>query len=300
MKNYYGVSDIPTASSYIGISNYSGSSADSTVVTHETYSDNPSSNKYPKKLVTAGLENTKNLAQVGYDRIKTLALSNPNFKGYLNTNGFITTQNVLTHNWSHTDLDNVFTQYDDVVKSIMTPDGAYYPYHLIVHPLAVKIQTFSPENLSGNGITYYAKGNWYIPSKEEIELLVWYRIISTVSTKGSTIVTAPESYWNASTFSAGDSPLSIFSKIASVSGDKQFEFQCLNEWHLIADKVTTDNNNFIYDAHVYTSGSSYVIYGWHNSWATYPQFYQTSHINCARDKEYSIAPCCWIEVTKSH
>jgi hypothetical protein len=58
--------------------------------------------------------------------------------------------------------------------------------------LSYKTYLYSPENLSDKGSEYYAKGNWYIPSMNELELLIYYRIASTCNPKEST----GEAYWN--------------------------------------------------------------------------------------------------------
>ena len=55
----------------------------------------------------------------------------------------------------------------------------------------------------------------------------------------------------------------------------------------------------IYGQHYYYSSSGYDRYGWHNQYTDYPQWSMVAHLDCARDAEYSIAPCCYIEVTKS-
>jgi hypothetical protein len=169
-------------------------------------------------------------------------------------------------------------------------------YYKVLHPLAFKASIFEPNNLTAKGVEYYAKGNWYIPSKSEIELVVWYRIISTITSEEASVKDTA-AYWNDTTYSAGNSPLSIFSRINSIA-DSNFNFECLREWDLLTAKLAADNNNFIYAEHTYYASSSIMRYGWHYTYSSAPTYSKTAHVKCLRDKQYTIAPCCSIEVTK--
>ena len=296
MVDQYGIG-IPSTDSYTGISNYPLQSPDAeTVITYKTYSDKITDANYPKTMVDSGLSDTQILSGSGLERIRISAINNANFRSYLINKGFMNSQQALTNTWTEDNFDEIFAKYNEYANTHMHNSGTPYSYHMVTHPLAIRTSVFEPKNLSGKGLTYYAKGNWYIPSKSEIELLVWYRIISTITSEEASVKDTA-AYWNDTTYSAGNSSLSIFSKINSIA-DSNFNFECLREWDLLTAKLAADNNNFIYEEHTYYSSSSITRYGWHYTYSSTPTWYQTAHVKCLRDKQYTIAPCCSIEVTK--
>jgi hypothetical protein len=143
---------------------------------------------------------------------------------------------------------------------------------------------FEPKNLSGEGANYYKKGSWHIPSIEELELLIWYRIRSTAtSTTSST-----ESYWDSEEYSKGNS---IFS-------DKSAYFDSFLNGDMIASNVSSSNKNFVYGEVIYQSGTSVTKYGWFCNYDGNSWYSSEYHEDCKRDAKYSIAPCCNITVTK--
>jgi hypothetical protein len=94
--------------------------------------------------------------------------------------GFLDSQGDFTNTWSAESFDNICSKFDEGVRSNLgfTTASNYYK---VLHPLAFKTSIFAPDNLSGKGVEYYSKGKWYIPSKEELSLLIWYRIRSTAT-----------------------------------------------------------------------------------------------------------------------
>ena len=90
-------------------------------------------------------------------------------------------------------------------------------------------------------------------SKEEIELLIWYRIRSTTTST----TTSPESYWDSVEYGKGSS---IFS-------DKSIHFESFLEGDMLASNVSTSNKNFVYGEITYYSGSPITRYGWFYNYA---------------------------------
>ena len=113
--------------------------------------------------------------------------------------------------------------------------------------------------------TYFSKGNWYIPSYQELATLIYYRGYSAAGEN----------------FSTGDIPLksNISDSITKGSGDLKnpiFSIAYKNAgnympsaWNTLADSnnlctnVTSDGHNYTYQEITYWSGSSnYNSYQW--------------------------------------
>ena len=182
-------------------------------------------------------------------------------------------------------MDTVYTKFDEGVRNNLGFSTASN-YYKVLHPLAIKACLFEPNNLSGTGINLYKKGNWYIPSTDELELLIWYRIRSTATPTTSDT----EAYWNSNKYSEGNS---IFS-------DKSNYFTSFLESTMLASDVSTSNKNFVYGKLNYYSGPDSVTrYGWFYNYVADQYWSGDYHKDCCRDVKYSIAPCCTITVSKS-
>lgn len=270
--------DGPNATDYLGVTTAYQTESDATVVRYDYLTSAPSA------LVTSGKTDTDALVNVGLNRIKTVAEKSIIFSNYLKEQGFMNAQGEFTGTWNSDTLEEVYSKFDEGVRNdlgFVTSSN----YYKVIHPLAFKTAAFEPENLSKSGVTYYSKGNWYIPSKEELELLIWYRIKSTAtSTTSST-----ESYWDSDDYSKGNS---IFS-------DKSSYFTSFLNGKMIASNVSTSNKNFVYGELTYYSGSYLTRYGWFYNYISDSYWSDQYHTDCRRDIKYSITPCCNITVTKS-
>ena len=271
----------PVALAYTGLSEGALDVAP-TVVVDYNYLSTP-----PTILVESGLNDTVELAMVGYNRIKAMAKSaSSSLYKYLQNNEYLDSQGEFTNNWDHTSFDSIFSEFNSQVKK--NGFNTTSDYYKVLNPLAIKANTFEPENLSKEGSTYYSKGNWYIPSEKEIELLVWYRIKSTATST----TTNSQAYWDSTTYNGGDS---IFS-------DKSIHFDEFLTSTLVSSKVGTSNQNIVYGEKEYynysTNNYSYK-YGWFADYRKSDYTYEDETLeSCRRDFKYSIAPCCTITVTK--
>ena len=268
----------PNPAAYLGFSAENLTDSDNTVVKYDYLSSVPSS------LVTSGSIETSLLTSVGLNRMKQVAAKSKLFSDYLKGQGFMNAQGDFTGTWTHEDFETICTKFDEGVRNNLGFVTASN-YYKVMHPLAFKTALFEPTNLSGDGITHYSKGKWYIPSKEELELLIWYRIRSTsTSTTSST-----ESCWNNDDFSRGDS---IFS-------DKSTYMESFLSSKMLASNISTSNKNFVYGELTYHTGTAITKYGWFYNYTETGYYYSGEyHEDCRRDAKYSIAPCCTITVTK--
>ena len=271
------MSNDPTATEYLGLSSDYWTNPDSTVVKYDYLSG------LPTTITTSGQSGTNALTSVGLNRLKQVANKSFVLSDYLKTKGFMNSQGEFTNTWTDEDFEELSKKFDEGVRTNLGFNTASN-YYKVLHPLAFKTSIFEPKNLSGEGATYYKKGSWHIPSIEELELLIWYRIRSTTtSTTSST-----ESYWDSEDYSKGNS---IFS-------DKSAYFDSFLNGDMIASNVSSSNKNFVYGEVIYQSGTSVTKYGW---FCNYNSNYWNSseyHEDCKRDAKYSIAPCCNITVTK--
>lgn len=267
----------PSASLYLGCN--ADSNIDDTMVTYNY--------NIPSFTPTTGLEYTKNLATVGIKRINTFIESGQNgFKNDLeNLDLIVENDDVLISNPSLSQMETVFNSFNVYANQTFNTNGV--EYHKTLHPLALKAQTFEPENLNDKGLNYYSRGNWYIPSRDELEVLICYRIKSTCSA----ITGSSESYWDSTSYDNGNS---IF------SGDRSDHFDEFLSSKMIASEVSNQNGNFIYSENTNYNGVANVTkYGWfyqyiYQSWGNYE-----SLLDCRRDRQYKITPCCTITVTKT-
>ena len=281
--NGLGVSmpDGPNVEGYLGFGSEYTTASDNTIVDYNYLSENPT------KLTTSGLEETERLANSGFNRLKAVATKSPSFKSYLQTQEILNSQGEFTDKLSKELIEDVYNQFDECVRKDLafTSTANYYK---VLHPLALRAVTYVPDKLSGLGIDLYKKGTWYIPSKDEIELLVWYRIRST-----STATTAnTPANWDSEDYNVGNS---IFS-------DKSAHFNSVLSGTLVASSISSNNKNFIYgELGHYATGTYVTSYGWFNTYIpNQGSWSSTVHLDCRRDMKYSIPLCCTINVTKQN
>lgn len=286
MKNVNGLNismpNGPTANDYLGFKTNYQTTGDDTVVGYDYLTT------FPTSLVTSGAVETQQLTTVGLNRLKTIAATNksPILYNYLRSQDFIDAQGEFTGKWTVATFDEVCSKFDEGVRTNLKFETASN-YYKVLHPLAFKASIFEPNNLTAKGAEYYAKGNWYIPSKEELELLIWYRIRSTATATSA----KPESYWNDPVTDGGTAPYNIFS-------GKSIDFDSFLSGTMLASNVSTSNKNFIYGEIQYYTGTYVTVYGWFYNYSDTSSGWDTYHQNCRRDVKYSIAPCCTITVTK--
>ena len=286
MKNANGLNiamtNGPTANDYLGFGTNYQTTGDDTVVGYDYLT------AFPTSLVTSGATETQQLTTVGLNRLKAIATANksPILYNYLRSQDFIDAQGEFTGKWTVTTFDDVCSKFDEGVRTNLKFETASN-YYKVLHPLAFKASIFEPNNLTAKGVEYYSKGNWYIPSKEELELLIWYRIRSTATATSS----KPESYWNDPVTDGGTAPYNIFS-------GKSIDFDSFLSGTMLASNVSTSNKNFVYGEVQYYTGTYVTAYGWFYNYSDTSGGWDTYHQNCRRDVKYSIAPCCTITVTK--
>lgn len=291
MKNTSGlnisVSDPKDVELFTGISENNlipATNLENSTINYNTYSE------YPNEVVTrTGLSDTQSLAAVGLNRLSVISKKSSTLSKYLKSKGFLNDQNEFTGTWSSDDFESsenisrINTIFNDAASELGFNENV--DYYQVIHPLAIRILAFEPQNLSNTGLTYYKKGNWYIPSKDELQLLIWSRIRSAVSSTTS----KSESYWNSSEY-----------KGEGIFSDKNAYFEEFLNGTMLAAPLTVSGHNFIYGQHGDYNGGSYIMrYRWFTQYVPNDTWTQNNHPNCRRDMKYSVAPCCSITVNKN-
>ena len=290
MKNTSGlnisVSDPKDVELFAGISENDlipATNLENSTINYNTYSE------YPSVLVSTGLADTQSLAEVGLNRLYTISKKSTTLSNYLKSKGFLNDQNEFTGTWSSDDFESsenvsrITTIFNDAAAELGFNENV--DYYQVIHPLAIRTLAFEPQNLSNTGLTYYKKGNWYIPSKDELQLLIWSRIRSAVSSTTS----KSESYWNSSEY-----------KGEGIFSDKNTYFEEFLNGTMLAAPLTVSGHNFIYGQHGDYNGGPYTIrYRWFTQYVPNDSWIQNNHPSCRRDMKYSIAPCCSITVNKN-
>ena len=271
----------PETDAYLGFGSEGQTSGDATIVDYNYLTSSPTT------LVSSGYEDTHRLSEVGINRLKTIVNKSVTLRNYLINNGFLNDQGEFTNTWNAKTFDEICNKFDESVRNELNFNTSAN-YYKVLHPLALKTSIFEPENLTNKGVEYYSKGNWYIPSTNELELLIWYRIRSTATTTSANT----QSYWDNTEYSKGDS---IFS-------DKSVYFDSFlsQSTTMLASEVSPSNKNFIYGETTYYSSSTITKYGWFYNYIDGYWGNGDYHQSCRRDIKYSIAPCCTITVTKQN
>ena len=269
-----------------------GDTIDTSSINRITYS-------VPSTIQKTGKTSTQLLCDSGLNRIKYIADKFGQFRKFLEDNNYLDSQqNLIIDNINISNLETIFNNFNEVVKTKFDSDKAIdVKYHTTLNPLFIKASLYEPQNLSNEGVDYYSRGNWYIPSKEELSLLIWYRVLSTTSTT----TTEPESYWNSTNYKNGNS---IFTTTYP------YFTAFLNNSTMLCSSISNDLKNVIYNTieyYDYNKPPTYkdIRYGWAHLYVLKGsnEYYNNSYAQyandaCRRDFQYTVTPCCVINVKK--
>lgn len=235
----------------------------------------------PSTLVESGLEYTTNFATIGVNRLTSYISKNASFKSTLSGKNYYN-NNRLQNMDTIENIEEVCSLFNEsIVKNF--PAGA--DYSKLLNPIYMKASVYEPKNLEGDfAKANYAKGKWYIPSIKELELLIYYRIMSTSKPNDNNI----KSYWKSTAYDNGDS---IFSATSS-------EFKSFLNSDMVAAQAGIDNKNFAYGETSY-GYPSVTTYGWYSTYPYVEYAYNNYLDTCRRDITRTITPCCQVTVTKN-
>ena len=236
----------------------------------------------PSTIVESGLSYTEAFAAVGLTRLNTYINNNNTFKTTLAGKNYYK-NNQLQNIDSIDKVEEVFNLFNESAVNNF-PKG--YDYTKVLNPIYLKVLQYEPENLEGTfATTNYCRGKWYIPSIKELELLIYYRILSTTKATDNNI----KSYWNSTEYNNGNS---IFSTTS-------MEFKAFLNSDMIASQASISNKNYTYGEVIY-GYPSVTNYGWFNSYPYIENAYYGEYSDkCPRDIARTITPCCQVTLIKN-
>lgn len=156
---------------------------------------------------------------------------------------------------------------------------------------------YVPTTKSGESLlSGYAKGNWYIPSIEEMTILIAHRIISTTSASDAS---QSAQDWDSTSYTGNgiftDSNKAYFSGFLKDLGSTT------SYSYMTSDVVSSVPGFSIIYAEV-SDWSNNTSQKWLGNWpyasAIQGSLTTSGHVNCRRDKSYTMPLCCEITVTK--
>lgn len=241
----------------------------------------------PSTMVDSGLSYTETYASIGWNRLKTYINKNASFKSTLQGKKYYS-NNTLQNVNTIADVEEICKLYNESITKNF-PTGADYSKTL--NPIYLKALLYEPENLEGSfALANYSKGNWYIPSIAELELLIYYRIMSTTKATDVNL----KSYWKSTDYSNGNS---IFSPTKVNT-----EFNGFLNSDMVAAQGSSENKNYAYGEATWGWPET-TSYGWFFTYPYVDNTYSGSQgyiSTCMRDVVRTVAPCCQVTVTKTN
>lgn len=237
----------------------------------------------PSTLVDSGAPYTADFAGVGLNRLNKYINTNSTFKSTLIGKNYYSNNKLQNLN-TISDIETVCKLFNEaIIKNF--PSGV--DYSKVLNPIYLKTSVYEPENLEGEfALANYSKGNWYIPSIAELELLIYYRILSTTKQNDTNI----KSYWKSGEYTRGNS---IFS-----NGTVSTDFNAFLSSDMIAAQASTEAKNYAY-GETSNGWPAITTYGWYYSYPYVDYAYSGGTLDkCMRDVTRTVSPCCRVTITK--
>ena len=255
---------------------------------------------YPTR---SGKDNTQLYKAIANEHLRILVEKDPGDFGKFmkTTNRYMGSSNQM--------LDITDVQFDDICAyfnsrlSTIVPSGGPAQgtltdnsYAQLLYPVFYNAQLFTPEvKLGEQLLAGYTKGNWYVPSIEEMQVLIAHRIISTTTSINASQSAAD---WNSTEYNGNG----IFTATNKAYFDGFLTKQGSGTYSYMTSDISSSTGFSI----VY---GEYSYYGqpdqqkWFGSWTYNNVIYggyqdSQSHVNCQRDKSYIMPLCCEITVSK--
>lgn len=237
-------------------------------------------------------------ATEAYDTFKTNVYN----AGFVDRQGYVLS---VTEN-TFDDLCNLFDQ--------ITGNTAV-KYSQLMYPAFYKACLYEPKPIKTEAVSeLYKAGMWYVPSIEEMTILIAHRIKSTTqyTQEGQAVLD-----WNATTYKKDDSYFfnqansNLFEGFLKQLGTSytRNDINC-GYVYITSDVTSASSGNTIlygYDASYYTTTNTKPVM-WRGKFENSdytnlvgsPKTYYNSdsHIACRRDQEYTLPLCCEITLTK--
>ena len=256
---------------------------------------------YPSRL---GKTNTYTYKAIADYHLTTLAQNDTKdfFVFMRNTNSYMNgayeVQDLTTEDFSNI-CDYFNTRLSTYAPSGSNAQGSLNnsSYAQLLYPAFYNACLYSPKVNSGESLhTGYSKGNWYVPSVDEVRILIANRIKSTTASSNAS---QSASDWDSKEYKGSgmftDSNKGKFAGFLTDLG-------ATNSYsYMTSDVANNPGGNIVYGE----TGNSYSTvyykwlgcYSWNSAqWDSIASQYD--HLNCRRDLTYTMPLCCEITITK--
>ena len=255
--------------------------------------------------IQSGKNNTQQYKKLGDYHMSLLAASDvQGFRKYMIDKGYMDNNSEITKIFTIEEFDLICDYFNTRAAAIVPSGGTAQgsltssSYAQIIYPAFYKACIFQPD-YSDKCKDYYKSGNWYVPSIEEMSLLIAHRITST-----TTAVQPQDSIndWYQD------------SKIATYNGKGIFTNINKNYFSGFLNDLKDSTNNFAYITSdvvdyknvVYTKTTTWddPSIGWkasytYNSYKNNYLHQNSESYSCRRDKSYTVPLCCQITINKN-
>ena len=266
----------------------------------ETITSDTNTNVYPSRL---GKTNTYHYKQVADEHLSILAEEDTkDFFVFMNgTNNYMTGA-YKVKDFTMEDFTNICDYFNSRL-STYTPSGSGAQgslnkgsYAQLLYPVFYKACLYVPKVKNDEFLhSGYAKGNWYVPSVEEMRILIAHRIKSTTLSSNasqSAVDWASKTYTGLGIFT--DSNKGKFTGFLDSLGDSTYSY-------MTSDVANNQGGNIIYGSS--TDYNNTTKYAWFGSYSWNSAQYgwangNYDHSNCRRDFSYTMPLCCEITINK--
>ena len=265
-------------------------------VTFDTNTDT-----YPSRLGKTNTYMYKNLAD---QHLTTLAQNDTKdfFVFMRNTNSYMNgayeVQDLTTEDFSNI-CDYFNTRLSTYAPSGSAAQGSLTnsSYAQLLYPAFYNACLYSPTVNSGESLhTGYGKGNWYVPSVDEVRILIANRIKSTTAFSNAN---QSASDWDSINYKGSgmftDANKGKFAGFLTSLGSSD------SYSYMTSDVANSPGGNIVYGETGTNSGTLYYKWAGCYSWSSAQWDYvasQHDHKNCRRDFTYTMPLCCEITITK--
>lgn len=267
----------------------------------DTITFETSTTTYPSRL---GKTNTYTYKAIADHHLTTLAQNDTKdfFVFMRNTNNYMNgayeVQDLTTEDFSN------ICDYFNIRLSTYAPSGSAAQgsltnssYAQLLYPAFYNACLYSPTVNSGESLhTGYSKGNWYIPSVDEVRILIANRIKSTTAFSNAN---QSASDWDSINYKGSgmftEANKSKFTGFLTSLGSPGLYS------YMTSDVSNSPGGNIVYgETGTYYSTTYYKwagCYSWNSAQLDYATS-QNDHKNCRRDFTYTMPLCCEITITK--
>lgn len=254
---------------------------------------------------TSGKTNTYTYKNIANRHLNQLAIADTaNFGKDMQDKGYMTSGYKVIEGLSGDDYDWICTKFNSRAGAVV-PSGSVAQgplssgntYAQLIYPAFYKVCLFQPET-TGTLVDAYKAGNWYVPSIDEMSMLIAHRIKSvTTATQASDSVA---DWYGANQFYTGNGIFTETNK-AHFGGFLNDLKDTSGNFAYITSNVV-DSKNAVYTKT--TLWGTNTATGWkaayyYNSFIGGYLHYATESFSCRRDRSYTVPMCCQITVNNN-